>query len=144
MRIWSLHPGYLDAKGLVALWRETLLAKNVLEGKTKGYRNHPQLIRFKKAVDSVSAINHYLKPVYDESVRRGYHFDRNKFSTENFYQERLTVTRGQLEYEWNHLLKKLRKRDIKKYHELSDVKIIECHPLFEVIEGQIEEWEIIN
>jgi hypothetical protein len=33
MRIWSLHPKYLDSKGLVALWRESLLAKNVLRDK---------------------------------------------------------------------------------------------------------------
>lgn len=37
MRIWSLHPSYLDAKGLVALWRETLLAQKVLLGATVGY-----------------------------------------------------------------------------------------------------------
>lgn len=47
MRIWSLHPKYLDTKGLVALWRETLLAQHVLSGKTKRYKNHPQLARFK-------------------------------------------------------------------------------------------------
>ena len=49
MRLWSVHPKYLDSKGLVALWREALLAKQVLEGGTKGYRNHPQLDRFKKS-----------------------------------------------------------------------------------------------
>jgi len=38
MRLWTIHPKYLDAKGLVALWRETLLAKHVLEGKTPGYK----------------------------------------------------------------------------------------------------------
>jgi len=43
MRIWSLHPKYLDSKGMVALWREALLAKQVLLNKTKGYKNHPQL-----------------------------------------------------------------------------------------------------
>ena len=55
MRIWSLHPRYLDAKGLVAVWRETLLAKHVLEGKTKGYKNHPQLNRFRevKNIDTI-------------------------------------------------------------------------------------------
>jgi len=46
MRIWSLHPKYLDAKGLVALWRDALLARHVLQGKTTGYKNHPQLNRF--------------------------------------------------------------------------------------------------
>lgn len=46
MRIWSVHPSLLDAKGLVACWRETLLAQKVLQGLTKGYKNHPQLDRF--------------------------------------------------------------------------------------------------
>lgn len=32
MRLWSLHPSYLDAVGLVALWREGLLARKVLQG----------------------------------------------------------------------------------------------------------------
>jgi hypothetical protein len=33
MRLWSLHPEYLDANGLVALWREALLAQAFLQGK---------------------------------------------------------------------------------------------------------------
>ena len=41
MKLWSIHPKYLDAKGLVALWREALLAQKVLDGKTEGYKNHP-------------------------------------------------------------------------------------------------------
>ena len=43
MRLWSLHPKYLDKLGLLGLWRESLLAQKVLLGKTKGYKNHPQL-----------------------------------------------------------------------------------------------------
>ena len=39
MRLWSLRPKYLDSQGLVALWREGLLAQAVLRGKTRGYRN---------------------------------------------------------------------------------------------------------
>jgi Pyrimidine dimer DNA glycosylase len=51
MRIWSLHPQYLDRQGLTAAWREGLLAQKVLTGTTKGYRNHPQLRRFRAAGD---------------------------------------------------------------------------------------------
>ena len=51
MRLWSIHPKYLDTKGLLAVWREALLAKKVLENKTKGYKNHPQLERFKQQND---------------------------------------------------------------------------------------------
>jgi len=72
MRLWSLHPRYLDTQGLVALWREALLARAVLRGETKGYRNHPQLDRFRSHAASVSAINTYLARVYDEAVARGY------------------------------------------------------------------------
>ena len=67
MRIWSLHPKYLDTKGLVALWRETLLAKQVLQNKTKGYRNHPQLNRFKNHSEPLEAINYYLSIVFKEA-----------------------------------------------------------------------------
>ena len=49
MRLWSLHPKYLDIKGLVACWREGLLARKVLLDQTKGYKNHPQLIRFNRS-----------------------------------------------------------------------------------------------
>jgi hypothetical protein len=68
MRIWSLHPEYLDTKGLVSLWRETLLAKKVLEGKTEGYKNHPQLIRFKKSDNPLKHINQYLMKVNSEPI----------------------------------------------------------------------------
>lgn len=44
MRLWTLHPKYLDPKGLVALWRETLLAQRVLAGRTRGYRFDESLI----------------------------------------------------------------------------------------------------
>ena len=110
MRIWSLHPKYLDAKGLVALWRETLLARNVLEGKTVGYRNHPQLSRFKKADKPLEAINQYLSEIYLESVSRNYNFDKQKINW-SFKKSKLPVTTGQLNYEAKHLLIKLKTRD---------------------------------
>jgi hypothetical protein len=71
MRLWSLHPSYLDAKGLVALWREGLLARKVLLGHTRGYRQHPQLTRFKAHADPIRAIDGYLWFVHDESRKRG-------------------------------------------------------------------------
>ena len=115
MRIWSIDPKYLDTKGLVALWRETILAKNVLEGKTNGYKNHPQLIRFKNSANPLQGINQYLAAVYKESQTRGYHFNKDKFK---IYNEplTLTVTRRQIEYETQHLLKKLKTRDMERYH----------------------------
>ncbi|MBN1694988.1 hypothetical protein JW879_06280 [candidate division WOR-3 bacterium] len=142
MRIWSLHPKYLDNQGLLALWRETLLAKKVLEGKTKGYKNHPQLERFKKARNPSDSINQYLATVYQESVKRGYNFNKGKIKW-NFKPFKLNVKSGQLNYEKNHLLKKLKMRDIVRYKELKKKTNFEPHPLFKVVEGDIEEWEII-
>lgn len=142
MRIWSLHPKYIDTKGLVALWRETLLAKNVLEGKTKGYRNHPQLIRFKTTQNPLKAINFYLQHVWIEATKRSYNFDSSKFtSIENI--DKIKVKSGQLEFEQNHLLKKLKIRNIKKHSELLIVSHIETHPLFIPTNGEIETWEKI-
>jgi hypothetical protein len=142
MRIWSLHPKYLDTKGLVALWRETLLAKNVLEGNTKGYKNHPQLTRFKNSGNALGCINLYLKVVYEESLRRGYRFDNNKFD-DNIKPVTLTVTSGQVKYETEHLLKKLKTRDPEIYSSFLKETNIETHPLFKIIDGDVEEWEKI-
>ncbi len=143
MRLWSLHPKYLDRIGLLALWRETLLAKKVLAGRTKGYRNHPQLERFKKTGTPLDCIDQYLMAVYEESVKRGYKFDRNKINW-NFKPTILTVTSGQLDYEKVHLLNKLKMRNLQKYNELLTETRFGPHPLFKVIEGDIEEWEIIE
>ena len=140
MRIWSLHPKYLDAKGLVALWRETLLAKNVLEGKTKGYKNHPQLDRFKTAQEPINAINFYLKAVWLEAVARNYSFNKNKFVEINRI-EQINVTTGQLNFEKNHLLKKLKIRDLIKYNSVIGLVNYEPHPLFNLTDGKIEPWE---
>ena len=140
MRIWSLHPKYLDSKGLVALWRETLLAKHVLENKTKGYKNHPQLDRFKKSKKPIASINQYLAEIYAEASHRNYNFDKRKINW-NFRRSKLTVTTKQLAYETSHLLKKLQKRDPKKYKDLKSKKTIAPHPLFDLIEGEIAEWE---
>ncbi len=140
MRLWSIHPKYLDAKGLVALWREALLAKKVLKGKIKGYQNHPQLKRFRNQPYPQKAITNYLNTVWKEANRRGYSFNYSKIGKKTTI-ERIPVTYGQLQYEFTWLCEKLKKRDPKKYQELLSVKEIECHPLFEMVEGPIEEWE---
>ena len=140
MRIWSIHPKYLDAKGLVALWRETLLAKKVLQGNTKGYKNHPQLIRFKNSGHAVDSIDRYLEAVYEESVKRGYHFDRDKINLD-FKPSILSVSKGQLNYERKHLLKKLEIRDQERFSQLLGLTEIVPHPLFRVVVGEIEAWE---
>jgi len=140
MRIWSLHPQYLDAKGLVALWRETLLAKHVLENKTKGYKNHPQLNRFKRTKNPVDSINHYLFFVLQEARVRNYKFDAAKIAS-TFRRSKLTVTKGQLDYEVKHLLNKLIKREPEKFKQLKSTRSFKPHPMFRVKEGGIESWE---
>ncbi len=140
MRLWSIHPQYLDTKGLLAVWREGLLAKKVLQGKTRGYRNHPQLIRFKQAQRPMMAINAYLKAVYGEAINRGYHFNERKIGRV-IQVMKIPVTRGQLQYETGHLLKKLLIRDAEKYFLLSEQRKLVPHPLFRVIRGERESWE---
>ncbi|MFZ5553868.1 MAG: pyrimidine dimer DNA glycosylase/endonuclease V [Bacteroidota bacterium] len=141
MRIWSIHPQYLDAKGLVALWRETLLAQHVLAGKTKGYKNHPQLIRFKAMPEPLVSVNYYLSVVAFEAEKRGYQFNQKKIG--KFKNVKMKVTRGQMEFETTHLLKKLKTRDPEKFREISKLKTLSPHPVFKIVKGGIEEWEII-
>jgi len=127
---------------LVAVWREGLLAKRVLEGKTKGYCNHPQLLRFKGYEKPVDLIDAYLFQIYVEAKRRGYSFDHSKIRGVKL-QEALAVTRGQLEFEFAYLLKKLEKRDKKKFEELKGLnpETVEPNPVFKVIDGEVEKWE---
>ena len=141
MRLWSIHPDYLDTKGLLALWRETLLAKHVLEGKTKGYRNHPQLTRFKEYIDPVKLINYYLSTIYAEASKRGYKFDQNKIDW-NFLESQIPVNSGQMDYERKHLLEKLKNRDNERYQKFVLLEIFQPNPVFYVIDGDIENWEI--
>ena len=141
MRLWSLHPRYLDAKGLVALWREGLLAQKVLHGGTRGYTRHPQLNRFKDAPNPHGAIARYLHYVADEADLRGYRFDRSRIAA-NTMRGTLRVTRGQLDYELIHLLAKLELRDPERYTQLCSTPTVQPHPLFTAIPGGIENWEV--
>jgi hypothetical protein len=140
MRLWSLHPSLLDQKGLVALWREALLAQKVLQGQTKGYRRHPQLLRFWQSRTPLTTISAYLWVVHDEANRRGYSFDATKIVRRR-QPRSLTVTQGQLDFELRHLKAKLRRRDPLRYRALCSLREITAHPLFVVVAGEIEPWE---
>lgn len=140
MRLWTLHPSHLDAKGLVALWREGLLARKVLRGRTRGYRHHPQLARFRATRDPVAAINRYLSEVLAESRARGYRFDARKILGARS-RSPIPATRGQLAYEWRHLLRKLRLRDPARYRLARKVRP-SPHPLFALRPGPVAEWEV--
>jgi Pyrimidine dimer DNA glycosylase len=143
MRLWSLHPKYLDSKGLVALWREGILARAVLKGGTKGYKNHPQLIRFKNHENPLAAINTYLLDVYRESERRFYKFNKSKIGPE-FTQVKINVTQGQIMYEFKHLKSKLKSRDPVKYGEIEKLNIPDINAIFYVVVGDIETWEVVR
>ena len=140
MRLWSLHPKYLDSQGLVALWRESLLAQAVLNDETKGYRNHPQLERFKNCSNPVPAISTYLRGVYLESKYRGYSFNQSKIKSVS-KPIKIMVTNGQINYEWLHLMSKLKQRSPSMYDKWCNCTTVVPHPLFEVQAGEIEPWE---
>ena len=170
MRLWSFHPKYLDSKGLVALWREGLLAKAVLEGKTRGYIHHPQLVRFREHPDPLGAIQAYLRVVREEATRRGYKFDPGKVGggekevewqyksvngpphilnrpqelEGNVHVPPLPLTSGQLAYEWDHLLKKLKTRDPDRYQRLKPLSTVDPHPLMQLVPGPLAPWEIVH
>ena len=140
MRIWTLHPKYLDPQGLVALWREALLARAVLRGETTGYRHHPQLLRFQSQAAPRSAINAYLNSVLIEAVSRGYSFNRRNIGPVR-KNVRIESTEGQLQYEWRHLMGKLSARSPSLYRMWRSVTAPESHPLFSIRRGAVEPWE---
>jgi hypothetical protein len=143
MRLWTIHPKYLDAKGLVALWREALLAQKVLQGRTKGYRHHPQLIRFQKQPNPAAALAGYLQGVHAEATRRGYKFDGSKIGKPR-HNGQMSETLGQLLYEWEHLKGKFKQRAPEKLLACRDILRPEPHPMFRVVPGGIREWEILS
>ena len=143
MRLWSIHPRYLDPQGLVALWREALLARAVLRGATKGYRHHPQLERFRSHATPRYAISAYLSAVHAEASSRGFAFDRTKVGPVRS-MEAIAVTRAQLGYEWERLLRKLSLRNPAHYRQWRSLRSPECHPLLRCRAGGIEAWERIK
>jgi hypothetical protein len=141
MRLWTLHPRYLDARGLVALWREALLAQAVLAGNTRGYTQHPQLARFRTAPQPGAAIAAYLRAVHAEAVRRGYAFDGSKIVPAD-RDATHSASDGQLEYEWTHLKAKLQARAPAWLLSLQLPEHLETHPLFHLVPGPVAAWEI--
>ena len=140
MRLWSLHPRYLDPQGLVALWREGLLARHVLHGLTQGYRNHPQLNRFKAHATPQLAIDAYLWAVQAQATERGYRFDGSKLGTLEPVAV-IAVTSGQLAYEWEHLLRKLQTRNPPLWEQWRHTAAPLPHPLMHLVDGPMADWE---
>lgn len=145
MRLWSLHPCYLDRQGLTAGWREALLAQAVLAGRTRGYTRHPQLRRFQTTEAPLASIGAFLEPLADEATRRGYHYDRRRIlePPRAGAGPLLAVTEGQLAFEWRHLTRKLEARSPDWLRRLPVDDPLRAHPLFVVVPGGIESWEIV-
>ena len=141
MRLWSLHPQYLDPQGLVALWREALLARAVLKLETRGYRHHPQLIRFQAHPEPIQAIEGYLYAVFQEAVSRGFSFDAKKVAAPRVPVSLITVSDGQMAYEWTHLMAKLARRSPAVHQRWIGLETPDPHPLFTVTPGPVAEWE---
>ena len=140
VRLWTLHPKYLDPQGLVALWREALLAKAVLRGETRGYRHHPQLLRFQAHEAPRSAINGYLAAIHAEASARGYSFDRTKIGPCRNVAC-IAVNDGQVAREWEHLMAKLQARSPAVFDACQGALQPELHPLFSLRRGPVEDWE---
>lgn len=150
MRLWSLDPALLDRRGLVACWREALLAQKVLQGLTVGYKNHPQLDRFRDQDDPVISIGAYLAGLANEADSRGYSFNRSLIVESVGSPQKIAVTQGQLTLEAAVLLEKVKDRDADWYQDLTSLcaavkggssEDIEAHPLFDVVVGDVEPWE---
>ncbi len=140
MRLWTLHPRHLDGRGLVALWRESLLAQKVLAGATRGYRQHPQLARFRALSDPLAGIASYLAEVQLEATRRGYAFDAGKIAPPRLSGQ-IDASDGQLRFEFSHLLNKLATRGPAQYRELQGLALPDSHPLFRIVPGGVADWE---
>ena len=141
MRLWTIHPRHLDAAGLVALWREALLAQAVLLDRTRGYTRHPQLERFRNADDPAAYIANYLRVVADEAKSRGYAFDSTRIVAPARAVRPIAETKGQLLYEWEHLGRKLERRSPKWYRDKIAGAPPTSHPLFRIVAGGVRNWE---
>jgi len=146
MRLWSINPSYLDSKGLGGVWREGLLAQAVLLGKTKSWKNHSHILRFKNHEKPVYAIGFYLLKLWEEARKRGYNYDRSKIIKLAKKVKPIEVTKGQLFFEFSLLKERLKRRSQVKFQEIQLFEKLETypsphHPLFVVIEGGIAPWE---
>ena len=144
MRLWTIHPRHLDAAGLVALWREALLAQAVILGRTRGYTRHPQLHRFRAAADPAACIASYLRVVADEASSRGYAFNSARIVRSGTQVRPIFETKGQLLYEWEHLCLKLQRRSMAWYHDEFEEAKPTSHPLFRIVAGGVRDWERVT
>lgn len=147
MRLWSFHPKYLNRQYLGAVWHEGITkAQTGLQGGR--YKNHSQLQRFRVAKDPLALLALYLSSIWQESVNRGFSYNWHLVKRDIpsiLYFTKIPVTTGQLDYEWRHYLKKIRKNDFEWYYnKLNEVWLPDPHPVFYVVKGDIEDWERVK
>lgn len=88
----------------------------------------------------MSAIGAFLREIASEAKRRGYAFDVRKIARPRT-AGKIHETRGQLEYEWSHLQRKLKARSPAVARQWRDVARPEAHPLFRIVGGKVRDWE---
>lgn len=138
MRLWSIDPKALDVKGLVSCWREGLGAQKVLDGQTVGYKNHPQLDRFREAGDG--AIGYYLETIWEEANSRGYNFDRSKIGKVD-PKAKVKVNAGQLEYERGLLYSKISERRPQDLWRVVEYGRLAGKTMIVVDSNKVNDWE---
>ena len=87
-----------------------------------------------------ATIGAYLWAVLDEARSRGYNFDASRIATERLPIS-ISVTRGQLDFERQRLMKKLRTRDQDRFRILG-AAVARPHPILRVVAGGLEPWEV--
>ena len=132
-------------KGLVALWREALLAQAVLRRiarreRSVGYANHPQLSRFLAQRLPMASLALYMRTVHEESLKRGCRFQASRIDGAGDCR-RIEVTAGQLRFERRHLLAKLKRREPDHCDLLAADPLPVPNPLFKTVPGGVAEWE---
>lgn len=141
MRLWTLHPHYLDLAGLRALWQNGILAQKNIFAQKGGVELHPQLLRFQKTETPEKAIGTYLLYISEEAEHRGVHFDIKKILVP-CRDIVLDETVGQIQYEWWHFLTQLKDRAPTKYEKLQLIQKPDAHPMFRIIPGNVKHWEL--
>ncbi len=136
-----MHPQYFDRQALTAGWREALLAQAVIATPGRGYSRHPQLERFRADPAPLVVVGAFLTGIADEADARGYRFDRSRILVPGSVVARIALPQGQLDYEWSHLLGKLTTRSPLVAERWAAVTAPEAHPIFQVVDGGIADWE---
>lgn len=167
MRLWTIHPTFLDNEGLHGLWREGLLAQKIIEDPTHGRSNNPQIARFRNHVSPISILGAYLWTVGHEGMERGFKYNVARIEDPPMLgsimvpkgssgDPRIPVTEEQIRFEFDHLFSKLEERDpvslekILNYSVQSTIKYREdfrlkaINPAFRIVVGPIESWEKVS